>query len=382
MSRRRTLLAVQFTNPAAYPPVEHLALLLARRGWRVELRGLLRGAHVFELANHPLVQVKTIPKAPPGWPLVKQYARYTAWLRDEARSLRPDWVWASDSLAALPGLVASAVASSPLVYQEHDAPAGSPARPLSLATLAFRREAVSRAAFCVAPGRERARLLSEVSPAAGDIHVVWNCPRRDEVGQPRQQRDAGEPLILYYHGTLSPDRLPYSLLQAVASLKGRVRLLIRGYDTSGGDDLRRTQGQIQSSGAGEWARLESPVGSRAELWPVVDSCHVGLALVPSEPTDVNMTSMAGPSNKAFDYLARGLGLLVTDRSEWTDLYVRPGYARACTPEDPASIAEELDWFFRNPIETSAMAEAGRRRILDEWNYETQLAPVLARLQRG
>ena len=54
-----------------------------------------------------------------------------------------------------------------------------------------------------------------------------------------------------------------------------------------------------------------------------------------------MLHMAGASNKPFDYMAAGLALLVSDQPDWRAMFVEPGYARACDPTDPSSIATSL-----------------------------------------
>jgi hypothetical protein len=41
----------------------------------------------------------------------------------------------------------------------------------------------------------------------------------------------------------------------------------------------------------------------------------------------------------------------------------------------------LRWFSEQPKETRKMGEQGRQRILTEWNYEVQFAPVLDILNR-
>jgi glycosyltransferase involved in cell wall biosynthesis len=91
--------------------------------------------------------------------------------------------------------------------------------------------------------------------------------------------------------------------------------------------------------------------------------------------------MTGASNKPFDYLACGLPLVVSDLPDWKQMYVEPGYALACNPEDVNSIADVLRWYLEHPLEMKAMGEKGRQRILNEWNYETQFDPVFKQLSR-
>ncbi len=373
-------MAVQFTGPGAYPPLEHLALLLARRGWRVEVRGYrIRGAYDFGFAEHPMIGVEMLPSAGTGWRLAVRYTEYVAWVAREAHQIKPDWIWASDSMGAFPGLMAAAACNAELVYQEHDVPAEGQPGVFRTAIGAFRRAAAKRAKFCVVPGSARARLLSDANALTEEPLVVWNCPRRDEVSSPRKARQRERPLAIYYHGSLSRELLPDSLMGAVGLLRGSVHLVIRGYDTSeGGEDLRRIEKSVEMNGVREWVRVEPPV-SRGSLWHLVDSCDVGLALVPTLPANLNLQTLAGPSNKVFDYMARGMGLLVTDRPEWRALLASCDCARFCIPEKVESIAEHLDWFFQHPLETWEMGECGRRHVLTDWNFESVSAPVLKRL---
>ncbi len=97
--------------------------------------------------------------------------------------------------------------------------------------------------------------------------------------------------------------------------------------------------------------------------------------MPLKGVDVNMANMTGASNKAFDYLACGLALLVSDLPEWGKMYVESACGLACNPDDPASIAHALLWFMEHPAETRQMGNRGRERILQEWNYENQFAGV-------
>ena len=73
-------------------------------------------------------------------------------------------------------------------------------------------------------------------------------------------------------------------------------------------------------------------------------------------------------------------MLVSDLPEWRETYVDTGLGRACQPASAESIADALRWFLTHPAERIAMGERGRARILQDWNYETRFAPVLARLK--
>jgi glycosyltransferase involved in cell wall biosynthesis len=114
---------------------------------------------------------------------------------------------------------------------------------------------------------------------------------------------------------------------------------------------------------------------------VMEPLDVGLLLVDASG-DQNLRTLAGASNKPFEYLAKGLPILIGNQAALSDLFVTTGYARECDPTDPLSIAEAIQWFRDNPDLRREMGESGRRRILEEWNYEQQFAPVLERLEAG
>ena len=64
------------------------------------------------------------------------------------------------------------------------------------------------------------------------------------------------------------------------------------------------------------------------------------------------------------------------------MFVEPGYALSCDPTDSSSIAEALRVLEKDRERRRKMGEAGRQRLLDEWNYENQLEPVLHLLEQG
>ena len=93
-----------------------------------------------------------------------------------------------------------------------------------------------------------------------------------------------------------------------------------------------------------------------------------------------MRNMTGASNKPFDYMAAGLALLVSELPDWRDMFMVPGFARACDPTDPDSVSAALRWFLDHPEERRTMAGRGRSKIEAEWSYYVPaFAPVLAEL---
>jgi len=212
------------------------------------------------------------------------------------------------------------------------------------------------------------------------VITVWNCPLRSEVDV--ATAPATRPgLVLYYHGNISPDLLPVAVLEAMAKSVRPVWLRVVGYETPGHEGyvmrLRHEADRLELGDRVEFL----PPRPRSELLGSAEGCDVGLALVPMRSEDVNLRMLAGASNKAFEYLACGLALLVSDLPDWRRMYVDPGYALACNPGDPESIAAALRWFADNRETMQRMGGSGRRRIVAEWNYETQFRPVFEEITR-
>jgi glycosyltransferase involved in cell wall biosynthesis len=75
-------------------------------------------------------------------------------------------------------------------------------------------------------------------------------------------------------------------------------------------------------------------------------------------------------------------VLVTNIPEWRHAFVDPGCGLSCDAASADSIAAALRWFLENPEARRAMGERGRRKIADEWNYQTMFAPVLTAILAG
>jgi glycosyltransferase involved in cell wall biosynthesis len=163
-----------------------------------------------------------------------------------------------------------------------------------------------------------------------------------------------------------------TIVQALALLPDGVSLRFAGYETIGHrgyvNELLRLAEHV---GVRNRVRYVGTPASRQELYAAARQADIGLVLFDRQFRE----PMAGASNKPFDYLACGLALLVTNTAEWERFYVSAGYARSCDPVSPSAIAGAIRWFLEHPAETRAMGEAGRQRVKDEWNYESQFRPV-------
>jgi glycosyltransferase involved in cell wall biosynthesis len=374
MTGERRILYVQYTNPANYPPLQHSSRILADDGWQVRFVGArTRGANL-ALQPHTRLTLRLLRHAPPG-PLQKlHYATFLALIAREITQWRPQWLYASDLWSCPAGLLAARLGCR-VIYHEHDEPAGVGASMFARVCLRARSRLALRAALCVLPNERRRERFAEQHAGANTV-TVWNCPELAEV-QEQRSVDRGPGFVVHYHGTIGEPLVPESLLSALRLLPGDVRLRLFGYETLGshgyGKHLRL---RARNLGVEPRFELHSAV-NRAALWPEMRNAMVGISMVPLNSPDTNLQTLAGASNKTFDYLASGLALLISDRPDWTSMFGELG--AACNPGNAQSVAAALRRLYDDRAGTRARGERGRRQVLHEWNYQRQFQPVKALL---
>jgi len=365
--RKRRIIFVQYTNPGAYPPLQHSSRILAEAGWEVWFVGAESfGSRLLHLPPHPSIRVTQIPRPRDNKAGPISYLRFCLLVLWIVIRWQPDWIYASEMLSSLPALVASLVARKRVIFHEHDSP-------VSLTGGLFyrtRRWLARRARLNVLPSEVRARAFREQTGAAA-VEVVWNCPSTSEVAGPKDERQGL--FVLHYHGNISPKLFPLSVVEALPSLPDNVVLRIVGYETAGNIGCgQKIMEAATALGVASRVTIMPPV-SRWELLDICRDADVGLALFPEATSAAD--SYAGASNKVFDYMCSGLAVLITASTEWVGFLADQNCALSCEPSDPHSISAVILWFYNHRRDTQAMGESGRVRILQSWNYEAQFAPV-------
>jgi glycosyltransferase involved in cell wall biosynthesis len=366
----KRILYIQFTDPNGYPPLEHLSQLLAEKGWLVTFLGTGSfGKNIIEMPADRRIEMRKLPPVRAKWRQKMQYVEFIARGFYTALNLRPQWIYASDTLSAPLALLLSKCTNARVVYHEHDAPNGTEnTSRLMKVALACRRRLAREVTICVIPQTERLKLFVAQTGRVGPTYCVWNCPRVAEIQQAEPQSRMG--LVAYYHGSINRSRLPPQLIEAACRFKGAVQIWVAGYETSGSqgyvEEMLRLSAEKGCPSALKWL---GTVPLRSDLLRTAARADVGLSLMPMSSNDINMIHMAGASNKPFDYMASGLPLLVSNLQSWISLFVRPGFGRACRPDDVDSIEAELRWFLEHPQERRAMSEKCRAQIRTNWNYE-------------
>lgn len=373
----RRILFVQFTDPAAYPPLEHASGIFADRGWNIVFLGAEAfGVQQLRLPNHRRVQVKKLAAAKTRIGQRLQYFTFFFWTLYWTWAWKPDWIYGSDPFS-LPILWAvRKLTKARVVYHEHDSPNFDKARSWFMrAVIACRERLGSEVELCVIPQHERLLEFLKATRRDRPTLCVWNCPRISEVQD--IPSSSGPELVLYYHGSINSCRVPTQLIVAAARFKGAVRLQVAGYESAGNigyiGKLMRLAAEKQAPGLIEFL---GAIPFRKDLLRSASKAHIGVSFVPKAADDFNLRYMVGASNKPFDCMACGLPLLVSHLPDWISTFVEPGYARACDPDDPDSIEAELRWYLEHPDERREMGRRCREKIPRDWNYETLFAPVV------
>ena len=369
------VLYVQYTSPGAYPPLVRGAELLADAGASVLMLGTrVAGLDSLDVADSEGVRIRLMPAAESGWRLKAHYARYAAWVAREGSAWKPDWIYASDVLGAPIALGLSVLTGARVVYHEHDAPSLEHPSWLIRQCLAARKRLVAEAAIVVTPNAARSATLSALA-GGRCVMTAWNTPLRPHV--PPVERRMSDRLRVLYRGSVNGERLPVTVIDAMADPRVDAELTIAGYETVGSrghvDALRS---RARDFGVGNRVHVLGTV-PEAEITAVSAACDVGLALMPVASRDENMRHMTGASNKVFEYLSSGVVPLVSHLPDWRATFVAPGVALACDPRDAASIGDAFVWAQEHREALAQMARRGWQRLEEDWNYETQFAPVLA-----
>lgn len=374
---RKRILYLQYTNPAAFPPVEHSSNILARGGWEVLFLGIsLAGLESLALPPHANIKVKLLSPCEPGWRQKFHFLCFCIWTLIWVMRWRPRWIYASDLFSTPAALILKTVFGKKVVYHEHDSPGQTAATWFISICFAARRRLGKIADVVIVPNKVRGEIFrQEQLLDRNDIQCVWNCPLTAEVS-PAAKKSLSTDLWIIYHGSIDPERLPVTLIQALATLPEQIKLRVIGYETV------TTRGYVdmllQIADQYHIVHRIEFLGAvpRKDVLTWCRLSDIGLSFVPCDSVNINIRQLTGASNKPFDNLACGIPLLVSNLPEWRTMFVEPGYALSCDHNDPEDIARVISWYMEHPVEMRSMGESGRQRILSEWNYDKQFAPVM------
>ena len=362
------VLYIQFTAPGYYPPLQHSSTILADQGCKVCFVGLgdEKGQSLLSFPRHRNRQEILVPELSSA-PLT--YARFTATCFAQALIFRPQVIYASAHTAAPVALALQKLTRIPVIYHEHDAPVPGHTQFQKLCYQSRNLLANScwRTVFPNLGRRDVAELKQE---ALARSLIVMNCPSLDDMRE--NLITTGKHFTLYYHGSIVPNRVPMELVDAIATLPRDVVLKFAGYETSGSlgyvDQLKE---RANALGVSDRVHYLGALRLREEIMDACSEATLGLSFMPTTSEDPNERTMAGASNKAFDYLACGTPFLVNDLKDWRDIFGNFVEQLICDPNDPKSLRDAISWAYNNRETLKKLGSDGQKRVQTEWNYRSQ-----------
>ena len=117
------ILYLQYTNPGAYPPLEHSSQILAEAGWEVVFLGTgTQGSDLLQFPFHKNIRVIRWPFFSQGMMQKVHYALFGIWCWLWAISWKPAWIYGSDPIISPVLWAINKTTGCKIVYHEHDSP--------------------------------------------------------------------------------------------------------------------------------------------------------------------------------------------------------------------------------------------------------------------
>jgi len=378
----KKIIYIQYTNPSAYPPLIHSSNILLDAGWLI----LFLGVHQKGKSDNIVMPEKQgresrmLKWVVPGIRQKLHFLRFLLWTVFVSMRERADLIYCSDPFSTLSGVLLKKMGFR-VIYHEHDSPNSGEEDKLQSLIVWARRKLLREASLVFFPNELRLKRAQNWSGSVAPAKVVWNCPSIAELGIVDEvhygEADENQPLRLYYHGTLVPDRLPLTILDGISISNSKVELTLVGYTTIGSNSYDEIMKEHASElGIGDCLHFKGALPTRNDVMIECRKHDAGLVLFTGEGWEIYATEMAGASNKPFDYLSQGIAVLVPDLPVWKELYVNNNCAIEANPDDAELLAELFDWLAHHRKEVQEMGRKGRELIEREWNYEKQFQPVL------
>jgi glycosyltransferase involved in cell wall biosynthesis len=374
---------IQYTNPAAYPPLQHSSRIFAKAGKKVLFLGTGASgkANAFEFPLHENIKVWRWNYCKPGIMQKIHYICFSIWACTIAWVYGAKWIYASDMFSCPAALIAKKIFGLKIVYHEHDSPSShSPeANWFNKVQLYFRGIVARCSDIVIFPNKDRAEIYRQQTKRLGEINIIWNVPSLEEIKLFSAKRNKEK--ILFYHGSLNEILLPVSILDALSDLDPDISLVFAGYSAGLKFDyaewyleqakIRGLEGRVRYLGS----------FSRKDLLDQCSNFMVGLALFPESSDNINIKFLAGASNKVFDYLACGLDLIITDTDDWRFLLAGSGVGYFCNSHDVEKISNAMKQAINKRISdiNGNYFLKVKSKVLQEWNYENQFHNVYQRV---
>lgn len=223
---------------------------------------------------------------------------------------------------------------------------------------------------------EMADRMVKMGIPADRIDVVSNTPPRSRVApEPEQRRrPEGQPLGIVYLGLLEVPRGIMEMVEAVALLR-RDGLAVRAVIVGKGRDAQLFEDRARELGLTDAEVSFLGYVDRDTALRAVQEADIGVL-----PHHVNEQWNTSIPNKLFDYMAVGLPVVTSNPGPFERITRAAGVGEVFQGGDAASLASAIRRL-ADPDLRERYGAAGRRAILDRYNWEYDTGVMLRGLER-
>ncbi|EJO5349217.1 glycosyltransferase family 4 protein [Clostridium botulinum] len=197
------------------------------------------------------------------------------------------------------------------------------------------------------------------------VEVVKNYPVISNIDKikPKDNYD-NNTLTVIYAGGLTKIRGIKEIIEAVGLLDGKVKLWLMGpWETN---DYKKTCEKLLG-----WKYVEYyGVLPQDETYSYMKSADLGI--VNFWPLDNHINSLP---NKAFEYMACGLPMIMSDFSYWQNVF--KGCFIGVNPKNPEDIASKMEEFIKNKSLLHELGYKGRKMILNNYSWEAEKEKLIS-----
>lgn len=230
------------------------------------------------------------------------------------------------------------------------------------------RRALADAAALLAVSGGVAGYLDRFAETRGRVHVVPNGVEPGRFRPSGRMRQAGDPLVLGFVGSLRPWHGLDGFLRAtelLARVGIEVRLLIVGKGPER-DRLEALAAELGIAQRIEWtgALAESEVPQQ------LARMDIGVAPYPA------LANFYFSPLKLFEYMAAGLAIVTTTVGDLPQLVEEGQTGVLVPPDDPAALARKITEVAADPERCRRLGVAGRARVIERHSWQATAARIL------
>lgn len=179
------------------------------------------------------------------------------------------------------------------------------------------------------------------------------------------------PRAFAYVGDITDSRGVWEAVEALGLLQDDDCLL----ELAGGCGSEPLWRRLQASEG--WSRVRyHGWASRPDVARMLGRVRAGVVLLHPEPN-----YMEAYPNKMFEYMAAGLPVIASDFPLWREIVEGVGAGLLADPQDPAAIANRMQWLLDHPKEAEEMGRRGQRAVAERFNWQQEKLKLLSLYER-